>query len=238
MTVPDPPILTIEEILSRYFYKEWVKDELKEIQEKRTGTKSELIERFLSSNIVHKKSVKQLAESLLSSIRKQDLKQILRDYELATTGKKDDLLARISANFIFEPYIRKVNSYCKTCNVKTDKEIHFDDSWNANYKKCLVCNTNEPVKHYRIELFDSIGSNSSNGSESTGAPQTEDVNKGASDTLIFLKNSFWHIVITFTALITLGLKLYWLDGLIIALLSGSVITLVYFFIETKVRKIG
>ena len=103
MTVPDPPILTIEEILSRYFYKEWVKDELNEIQEKRTGTKSELIERFLSSNIVHKKSVKQLAESLLSSIRKQDLKQILRDYELATTGKKDDLLARISANFIFEP---------------------------------------------------------------------------------------------------------------------------------------
>lgn len=83
------PILTIYEILSRYYYKEWIQSDLKEIGESTTGDKQELIIRYLSSDRIRANGVERTAINLISSLRKQELKQILHDHNIKKRQTKD-----------------------------------------------------------------------------------------------------------------------------------------------------
>ena len=227
------PILTIEEILNRYYYKEWVIEELREIGEKTTGTKSDLIQRYLNSDSIHSKDVREIAQSLLSSLRNQELKQILRDHNLESGRNRNDLLERVFTSFSFEPYIRRTSGYCNTCGKETDQELHFDNSWKASYRKCTVCNNDDPVKHYKLELVDNLGINSINDSSITDNFQSNEV----SDGIKYLKTNYWQIVSIFTVFVGIGIKFYWIVGLVLSLISASAVTLVGFYL-TKYRKMN
>ena len=234
MINPRKPILTIEEILDRYYYKEWVIEKLKEIGERTTGAKSYLIQRYLNSDTIHNKEVRETAQSLLSSLRNQELKQILRDHNLESGRKRNDLLEKVFTSFSFEPYIRIVSSYCNTCDEKIDQELHFDNSWKASYRRCTVCNNDDPVKHNKLEIVDKLGINSLNDSSSTGNFKTNEV----SDGIKYLKTNYWQIIATFIGVIALfGLKYGLIVGLILSVTLASAVTLVG-FILTEHRKVN
>ena len=232
--VPNKPVLTIEEILNRYYYKEWVIDELREIGEKTTGTKSDLVQRYLDSDAIHRKDVFETVQSLLSSLRKQDLKQILRDHKLECAGNRNDLLERVFASFSFEPYIRRVNGYCNICDEKTDQELHFDNSWKASYRRCTVCNNDDPVKHYRLEFVEHLGSNSPNDSPITSNFKSNEVPDG----IKYLKTNYWQIVATFVGVLALfGLKYGLIAGLIFSVILSISAALIG-FILTEHRELN
>ena len=233
MINPRKPILTIEEILDRYYYKEWVIEELKEIGERKTGAKSDLIQRYLNSDTIHNKEVRETAQSLLSSLRNQELKQILRDHNLESGRNRNDLLEMVFTSFSFEPYIRRVRGYCNTCGKETDQELHFDNSWKATYRRCTVCNNDDPVKHYKLELVDNLGINSINDSSITDHFQSNEV----SDGIKYLKTNYWQIVSIFAVFVGIGIKFYWIVGLVLSLISASAVTLVGFYL-TKYRKMN
>ena len=234
MMAPNKPILTIEEILNRYYYKDWVIDELRGIGEKTTGTKSDLVQRYLDSDAIHRKTVSETAKSLLSSLRKQDLKQMLRDHKLESAGNRNDLLERVFASFSFEPYVRRVNSYCNICEEKTDRELHFNNSWEASYRRCTVCNNDEPVKHYKLEFVEHLGANPSRGSLITDNFKSNEVPDG----IKYLKTNYWQIVATFVGVLALfGLKYGLIAGLIYSVILSLSVALIG-FILTEHREVN
>lgn len=231
-------ILTIEEILNRYYYKEWVVEELREIGEKTTGTKGDLILRYLNSDVIHNKDVRDTAQNLLSSLRKQDLKQILRDHRLESAGNRNDLLERVFTSFSFEPYIKKVRGHCNTCGKETEQELHFDNSWKASYRRCSICDNDDPVKHNKLELIDKLGINSTTGSLVTNSSSLKDVSKEVSDGVKYLKNNYWQFITTFVGALTLfGLKYSLTVGLVISVILASAVTVIG-FIFTEFRKVN
>lgn len=197
------PTLTVNEILGRYYYKEWIKDELKDIGENTNGDKDDLICRFLQSNAIRSSTVNQVAQGLISSLRKTDLKQILRDHDLTIGKTKEELLNKVLNSFNFEPYVRFVNRYCNVCKSETEQELHFDDDWNANYFKCTVCSSDLPANK---------------DGENTVSKEIK-TNDNTSDIMKYLKLHYWHIIPLFLALLMgLGIKYGWITGLVISLL--------------------
>ncbi len=232
MTTPYKQILTIEEILERYYYKEWIIDELGEIGEKTNGTKNELITRYFNSNINQSKGVNNLAQNLLSSLRNKDLKQILKDHNLESAGNKTDLLKKVFASFSFEPYIRKVKSYCNTCGKETDQEFHFGDDWKAIYKRCSICNNDYSIIHNKFASVDTPGISSSVQPSDLISAHWDEV----PDTIKYLKTNYWQIIATFIgALALFGLKYGLMIGIVSSVILASTVTLIG-FILTESRK--
>ena len=139
----------------------------------------------------------------------------------------------VFTSFSFEPYIRRVRGYCNTCGKETDQELHFDNSWKATYRRCTVCNNDDPVKHYKLELVDNLGINSINDSSITDHFQSNEV----SDGIKYLKTNYWQIVSIFAVFVGIGIKFYWIVGLVLSLISASAVTLVGFYL-TKYRKMN
>ncbi len=237
MIAPSKQILTIEEILNRYYYKEWVIEELREIGEKTTGSKSELIERYLNSDTVHSKDVRETAISLLSSLRNQELKQILRNHKLESGGNRNDLLERVFASFSFEPYIRKVRVHCDTCGKETEQELHFDNSWKALYRKCSVCNVEIPVKHVKLELVDTLAINSHTDSLNANSSSLQEARKEVPDIVKYLKNYYWQIISMFVGFLAVGFELYGIVGLILSFISAIIVTSTGFYLN-EYRKVN
>lgn len=247
MIAPYKQILTIEEILGLYYYKEWIIDELKGIGERTTGNKDELIQRYLDSDIIRTEDVKTIATNLLSTLRKQDLKQILRDHSLKNGKRRDEILDIVLNNFLFEPYVRRTESYCDICHKETNQELHFDNFWKPSYRKCSVCDYYEPLKLAKLEPFDNLGISSQDSStdnnssrvkqelqvhEEQGKPFEDNV----SDIEIYLKNNYWQSISTIIiVLISFGLKYGLITGLVVSISTTLVVIFAGFLLSTHKR---
>lgn len=132
-------MLTLDEILGRYFLKEWVQDELRDVGEASSGDKDELIERFLNSKRIRKRSVDDIAVDLLSSLRVTELKQIAGDLGTRHQGKHGQILKGILGSVAFEPFVRSTTRYCAVCLNETPHELHFGVDWEADHFKCEIC---------------------------------------------------------------------------------------------------
>lgn len=137
----DRIVLTLDRILDRYFYKEWVEEELENVGEPKSGDKDALIKRFLNSDRIRNRSVNEIAANLLGSLRVSDLKQIAEDLGMSTHGKHGQLLRRILDSVTFEPYVKRATRPCAICLKETRHELHFRSDWQADHFKCDVCGT-------------------------------------------------------------------------------------------------
>jgi len=210
------PTLTISEILGRYYYKEWIKGELRDIGESVNGEKDELINRYLESGIIRSKNVTQLSKNLILSLRKTDLKQILRDHNLSNGNTNEELISKIFNGFTFEPYTSSINRYCDVCKSKTDQELHFDNHWKAKYFRCTICNNDFLVTKANESIV----------SEGTK------IGNNTLDIMRYLKLHYWQIVPLFLSLlITLGIKYGWKTGLITSILATIFIVYIPFFFK-------
>ena len=89
------------------------------------------------------------------------------------------------------------------------------------------------MKHYKLELVDNLGINSINDSSITDHFQSNEV----SDGIKYLKTNYWQIVSIFAVFVGIGIKFYWIVGLVLSLISASAVTLVGFYL-TKYRKMN
>ncbi len=210
------PTLTIEELLGRYYYKEWIQDDLREIGESENGSKDELIKRYLNSNKIRDNSVKDIAKGLISSLRKYDLIQILRDHAIRNGNTKEELVRKVLESFSFEAYTTILDRNCDTCGVITEQELHFDNSWKADHFKCLTCNSSVPVSkdsddHTDKEIMDIYNT---------------------SDAIKFLKAHYWQVISVFIAItIGLGVKYGWSAGFSISIIITTIISFGAFMIS-------
>lgn len=211
-------ILTIAEILNRYYYKEWIQNDLKQIGESTSGDKEELIARYLNSDRIRKNDVQATAMNLISSLRSQELKQILHDYNIKNGKQKTGLIDKISHSFDFEPYVLEIKRYCGTCHIKTDQTVHYSNDWKANYYNCSVCNNDEMVP------------------KSDEIPERKNKfdNRTYSDAMIFLRSHYWHTLGIFTTIfIPLGVSYGWIEGFIISVLVTSLIVFIWSLVHRQ-----
>ena len=204
------PILTIEEILNSYYYKEWVIEELRRIGERASGNKNELIQRYLSSVNIQNRDALALVKDLLSVLGKQDLKQILKDHNLNGGKSKNDMLDKIMNSFSFEPYITEVLRYCNVCLDKTNQELHLDNSWKPVYFKCTVCNS---------KLL-------ANQDNKTSLTKMETLGDVLSDMEKYIKKYYWEIISLFIGVFigtTSALKYNFILGFLVSLLVISIV---------------
>jgi hypothetical protein len=204
------PILTIEEILNSYYYKEWVIEELRRIRERTSGNKNELIQRYLSSAYIRNRDAHALVKDLLSVLDKQDLKQILKDHNFNGSKSKNDMLNKIMNSFSFEPYISKVLRYCNVCLDKTNQELHLDNSWKPVYFKCTVCNS---------KLL-------ANQDNKTSLNKLEIPGNWLSDIERYLKKYYWEIISLFLGVFfstTSALKYNFILGFLVSFLAISIV---------------
>lgn len=211
------PVLTIEEILNKYYYKEWVVEELREIGEITTGYKGELIQRYLNSKIVRAKDVMDIASNIISKLRKSDLKQILKDHGLKNGSDRTELIAKVLDSFSFEPYVSQVDRYCDICRTDTQQELHFNDTWEPTYFRCSICNGVLPIEHEgKLDLNKA----------------TKDVDS-LSDTEKYFKKNYWQSISVFVVvLLAIWLRYGWAVGLIISLSVTSIVTYIGYLVET------
>ncbi|MHB1493154.1 MAG: hypothetical protein ACYCSG_03015 [Thermoplasmataceae archaeon] len=208
--------LTIEELLGRYYYKEWIQDDLREIGESANGSKDELIKRYLNSNKIRDNSVKDIASGLVSSLRKHDLRQILRDHAIRNGNTKEELLRKVLESFSFEPYLTILDRNCDTCGIITEQELHFDNSWKADHFKCLTCNSNLPL---------------SRNSDARTCNEIK-VIYNTSDAIKFLKTHYWQVISVFIAItVGLGVKYGWSTGFGISIITTAIISFWAFLIS-------
>ena len=208
--------LTIEEILGRYYYKEWIQNDLREIGESANGSKDELIKRYLNSNKIRNNSVNDIANGLISSLRRHDLRQILRDHAIRNGTTKEELLGKVFESFSFEPYITTLDRNCDTCGIITEHELHFDDSWKSDHFKCLTCNSSVPVSKDSDDRTDK---------EIKTVYNTSDTSK-------FLKAHYWQVISVFIAItIGLGVKYGWSAGFSIPIIITTIISFGAFMIS-------
>ena len=144
-------VLTLDGILERYFYIQWVQDELRAVGEPTSGVKSQLIKRFLNSARIRDRPVDVIAVSLLTSLRVTDLRQIAADLGADTHGKHGQLLKRILSLVTFEPYVKRVTRPCTVCLRDTRHELHFGIDWQADNFRCEVCGTTISVRSIKNE---------------------------------------------------------------------------------------
>lgn len=133
------PILTIADILCCYCSKEDIQDFLLEYGEKTSGTKDELISRFLESKKVRSKDVNVIARSIFRRFHVTDLRTIGSEYGLDLPNKKDEICKVLLDHFNFEPYVDIKKLPCDYCNSNTKQEIHFKYDWSVAYFQCLNC---------------------------------------------------------------------------------------------------
>jgi hypothetical protein len=130
----DKTVLTLDEVLDRYFFKEWGS-----VGETLSGDKDELIERFLNSRKIRRRSVEEIAVDLISSLRMTELKQMAEDLETQHKGKRGQILKGILNSVVFEPFVKNTTRYCSVCLSETAQELHFGVDWQADYFKCEIC---------------------------------------------------------------------------------------------------
>lgn len=147
----DKAVLTLDKILARYFYKDWVQDELRDVGESISGDMNQLIKRFLGSDRIRRKPVDEIAVSLLSSLRTTDLRLIATDLGAEAQGRHGQLLKRILSLVVFEPYVKRTTRYCTVCLKETHHELHFGVDWQADRFKCEVCGTTTSVRSIKDE---------------------------------------------------------------------------------------
>ncbi len=132
-------VLTIEEILGRYFYLDWLQSDCRKMGLRVSGSKNELIERLLNEYERRKESANKIGTDMIHSLRVEDLKMIADDYGLKKGGSREVLINRILNNVRFEPRIKEVDRHCETCMNTTAQEMHFSDDWEASKVICSVC---------------------------------------------------------------------------------------------------
>ena len=135
------PILELEELLGRFFLKEWIQDELRDIGESTSGSKSELIDRLLHSRWAQSKSVATLAEELLCELPLSGLKGVCQFFGIEIPRNKSQIVPNILKTVDVEPYVVHTKRICKVCGRNTQQELHFDDAWQAASFKCQICGT-------------------------------------------------------------------------------------------------
>lgn len=212
------PILTIEDILAKYYYKEWIQDELREIGENSNGNKYDLILRYVNSKKIQHYEVGYVARNLLSSLRKQELRQILHEYNIRNGKTANEMLKTVLESFTFEPFVRGVKRYCKICKVDTEQEVHYNNSWKADDFICTICRNEEKtsqnisdnkIREYKIS------------------------NLQYSDTIIYVRYHSWQLLTLFLAIFFgLYVKFGWIVGITVSIIA----TLVAIFIGLKTKK--
>jgi hypothetical protein len=214
--------ITIQEILGKYYYKSWIKEELGNIGESTSGTKDELIDRFLQSDATTSKSVTEVAQNLISPLRNTDLKQILHDHNLNHVGNREELLSRVLGSFNFEPYVNLIERPCEICSSDTEQEVHFNDKWKASNFKCTVCH------HEQL-----IGKEQKNNDKNAVVSRSN-----TSDVLSYLRHHYWQVISLFIA-VTIGLDIRygWVIGTFISIVITAIVAYFQFFlIEHRIGK--
>lgn len=140
------PILVLEELLERFFYKEWIQEDLRNIGESTTGSKSELIDRLLHSKWAQRISVMALTEELMQELPAPDLKLVGQFLALELPKKKDQVVPHILKSVDIEPYVVHTRRLCNVCGKNTQHELHFNGAWEANAFKCQTCGTTSEIR--------------------------------------------------------------------------------------------
>lgn len=133
-------ILTVEDILGQYFYKERIQDYLRAMGLGVTGGKAELICRLIGAISKSGETVSSFALELVNSLDLADLRSMTRLLGLDSRGKKGDLISRIETTK-FEPYTETLLRHCEMCGKETLHEVHFDDNWRKENFVCPICET-------------------------------------------------------------------------------------------------
>lgn len=132
-------ILTIEDILSRYYFLEWVKDVAYELDIPTSQNKDDLIDAILARYQARRIDAESIYEHLIETLPKYRLKQIAEDNGLSVKGTRDELVDRILDSLNFEPIVKRVSAHCSICSNDTIQEMHFSNNWKATRSVCDVC---------------------------------------------------------------------------------------------------
>lgn len=132
-------ILTIEDILSRYYFLEWVKDVAYELDIPTSQNKDDLIDAILAKYQARRIDAESIYEHLIETLPKYRLKQIAEDNGLSVKGTRDELIDRILESLNFEPIVKKIRAPCSTCSDDTIQEMHFSNNWKATHRVCGIC---------------------------------------------------------------------------------------------------
>jgi len=136
---------TLERLLDEVLFKEHLEDLLKENGESSSGQKPELIERFLNSERVHRKSVDTIVREILRELSVSDLRDFGRSLNIELPSTKQGMVRRLMKDVTFEPYVREVERDCPVCRTRTIHDLHFKTDWQASYFRCTTCNTETTV---------------------------------------------------------------------------------------------
>lgn len=132
---------TLERLLDEVLFKEHLQDLLKENGEISSGQKPELIERFLNSEMVHRKTVDTIVREILGELSLSDLRDFGHSLNIELPSTKQGMVRRLMKDVTFEPYVREVERDCPVCRAKTIHDLHFKTDWQASYFRCTTCNT-------------------------------------------------------------------------------------------------
>ena len=136
-------LLTIDHLLDDYFYAEWIRDDLRDIGLSTSGSKAQLIVRYIERLKSQRQSVKDAGIALISSLPLQELRMIANDFGIPKARNREALLREIIEHVNFEPYVKMISRPCLTCKTTTGQEVHFDDNFDISYYQCTVCNKKE-----------------------------------------------------------------------------------------------
>lgn len=136
---------TLERLLDEVLYKDHLQDLLVEYGESPSGQKPELVERFLNSDMVHKKEVSTIVREILEQVPVADLRNLGRGLNIKMPSSKEEMVRHLMKKVCFEPYVRMMERDCPVCKVKTIHDLHFKSDWRASYFRCRTCNNRVDV---------------------------------------------------------------------------------------------
>ena len=211
-------ILALDDILSQFYHKEWIQDDLRNLGISSTGNKEDLVYRLLNSFRIRNQSVQDSGENLISALPATELKALARYIGIAANGSRSEVLSRIIDSVNFEAYVEPIDRMCHICVEKTPQEIHYDDHWRQLNFECTVCGNKTYLEKLHNQYFTKVDDSG----ESKTPDMTED--KAASGTLISIS-----IAIFLSLLFGLEVYIPWFLSLLIASLAFVVSLLILAF---------
>lgn len=144
--------LSLEDFLNRYYLKEWIQDDLREMNLSPTGSKEDLSYRLLDALRRQGKTVHDVAFDMISSVPSEDLENLAKELGITVAENEEDLIDGIFSKVEFEPFVTVIERFCETCGKETEQEIHFDNNWKQEVFVCSICGFNDFVTGMRSKV--------------------------------------------------------------------------------------
>lgn len=139
-------ILALDDVLSQFYRKEWIQDDLRKLGISSTGKKDHLVYRLLNVLRTRNQSVQDTGENIISALPATELKALAGYIGIAANGNRGELISNILDSVNFEPYVESIERWCPICAEKTLQEIHYDNNWRQVYFECTVCGNKTTIE--------------------------------------------------------------------------------------------